>query len=809
MKPLYRNSKTRKNYFILKSSLPTLLILFFNLPSWAQTSMLGKVTDSSDEPLAYVDVILKNSTAQDTLNWTATDENGQFTFDPKKEGEYFLEVSYIGFETQRLHIGSATDKKDIQIKLKESNEQLETVTIESTKPLIEQKTDRLVFNVSQTIRGSSGTAKDALKSTPGLKVGQDKLELAGKGALKVMVDDKMIRLDGEDLLTYLNSIPADNIESIEVISSPPSKYEAEGNSGLINIILKEARQNSWSNTVRTKYLQGTYPSFGVGDAFLYHKDKLELSASLDATKGYRQYINTILLHFDEGPWREPIYSKNQLDNISGKFNLDYNLTDQATAGISYNGSYRNNSSTDEVQSQIFDNEGNQTGSFQSSGITDNPINSQSAGAYYDQKLDTLGRKLSLNLDYFGYENSQDRNSQTLSNYPGQEDAQIRNGNNQYIDNYSASLDMEHPFEWANLSYGGKLLFTKNRNRLSEEIQTDDEPDAEIQKDYFKYDENVQALYADITNNFGEKWTAKVGLRFENTETKGVSMKDEDFKRSYAKWFPSVFLNYEANPINVFNLSYSRRIRRPGFWALNPARWYINSTSYTEGNPFLQPTFIDNVELKHVFKNKLISTIFIAKEDQGSSQIPSVNLETKQQIFTVENFYNQISYGIKEAFEYSPVNWWKTTSQATFSYVDGRYKGDFDSLGKFQDGSSFEFYTNHNFFLNADKTLQFEATYTYSSSRKVLMFELGAQSSQDLGVKAMFLDKKLQASLTFNDIFKGMQSRATTYTNDVKQEYTNYFDNRNFNVSLTYKFGNRDLQSKQREAGNKTIQERTN
>src|SRR5699024_4599025 len=245
------------------------------------------------------------------------------------------------------------------------------------------------------------------------------------------------------------------------------------------------------------------------------------------------------------------------------------------------------------------------------------------GAYYDQTLDTLGRKLSLNLDYFGYENKQDRNSETVSDYPEQKDSKIKNANNQYIDNYSVSLDMEHPMEWAQFSYGGKLLFTKNRNRLSEEMQIGNIPDGDQQADHFKYSENVQALYADVTKNFGEQWTVKAGVRFENTETKGTSVKEEDFKRSYGKWFPSVFVNYAADENNVFNLSYSRRINRPGFWMLNPARWYINAISYTEGNPFLQPKFADNIELKHIFKNKLTSTFFIATESKGFNQIPSV------------------------------------------------------------------------------------------------------------------------------------------------------------------------------------------
>src|SRR5699024_8050546 len=151
-------------------------------------------------------------------------------------------------------------------------------------------------------------------------------------------------------------------------------------------------------------------------------------------------INELKLYFDDGLWEEPIHMKGKSDNISGKFNLDYNLTEKATIGASYKGSFRDQGVNDHVHNRIYDTDNNEIGGLQSTGNTNNPINSHSAGAYYDQTLDTLGRKLSLNLDYFGYENKQDRNSETVSDYPEQKDSKIKNANNQYIDNYSASLD---------------------------------------------------------------------------------------------------------------------------------------------------------------------------------------------------------------------------------------------------------------------------------------------------------------------------------------------------------------------------------
>lgn len=806
---LFTNKNTTRtiDYFSIKIVFLLLFSLFFKLEVNAQMYISGKVTDTSAVALAYVNLQIENPENQEIITWGTTDEEGFFDIKIKEKGDYILKINYLGYKEKQIPLMLQKDK-ELFIRLEENEEFLEEIVIKSTLPTIQQKTDRLVFNVDQTPSGSVGTANDALKNTPGVQIENEELKMIGKGEVKVLINDKIIRLSGEELYIYLNTIPADNIKNIEVISTPPSKYEAEGNSGLINIVLKKAKKDSWSNTLRTNYKQQSYASFGIGNAFLYHKDKLEISASLDATKGYRKRKNDLLLYFDKELWKEPLRFKDKLDNISGKFSLDYTLSEKSSIGISYNGALKDNDITDYSLTQIYDNNHELIGNLNSSGFSDNTVKSHNLGGYFEHKIDTLGRKFSLNLDYFNYQNIQDRNSITTANYSGHENTEIENANNQYIDNYSFSFDFEHPTDWAKFSYGTKLLFTKNRNRLKELINEND--NSNMQKDHFKYRENVQAAYVDITKEFNEKWTAKVGARLEYTDIKGISIDEEnEFKKNYMKLFPTAFLNFNADKNNVFNLSYSRRINRPGFWALNPSRWYINSVSYTEGNPFLQPAFSDNIELKHIYKNKLISTLFVSTENQGFDQIPSVNQETNQQIYTVENFYDLISFGIRENFHFNPFPWWKTMTQTGVFYTDGRFKKDFEDLGTMNRGMNFQFYTNHSFSLNAKKTLQLETTFNYQSSFKTLMFEIDDYSYLDLGFKALLFKENLQVNLYFQDVYKGIRPKATTYTNDVKQVYGNYFDSRSVNLSLTYKFGNENLKTKSRENKNTEIQSRTN
>lgn len=811
----YSSNRNQPISFFIPGKLiaPKLFLLFIigfsSLHTFGQTELSGRVTDSTDNSLSYVNVILKKQSNDEVITGTLTDEDGKFSLNDEKDEETFLEISYMGYKTENYKINPKSEHS-FDIELKEDTNSLDEILITADKPVVEQKTDRFVFNIEQTATGSTGTAIDALKKTPGVNSRDDKLAIIGKNEVRVLVNDRMIHLSGEELYSYLNSIPSDDIEKIEVLTTPPSKYEAEGDSGLINIVLKKRKKDSWSNTIRGSYEQATYPVYSLGESFLFKKDKLEVSASLDGRKGYMEHITDINLDYDEGPWVTRIKSKDPYDNISGRFNLNYDISKSASIGLLYNTSFTGNKVTDREHTSIFNNNDTETGEVNSLGFNDLDKHSHDVSVYYDQKLDTLGRKLSVSAEYFNYKNLMEREFDSKTTYSGLDDSKMATSNNQKIDNYSFNVDFEHPTDWINFTYGGKLLFTKNNNILNSETFTDDIPVPETQFDNFKYNENIRALYIDATKNFGEKWTAKAGLRYENTEAEGISLEEEDnFKRTYADFFPSLFLNYKANKSNVFNLSYSRRLKRPAFYELNPFKWYINSRSYAVGNPFLQPKLTDNIEFTHSYKNMLISKLFVSFDTKGFEQTAAVNPESHQQIYSYENYYKSTSYGIKETFIYNPFKWWHSVNEASISYLNGSFIKDFDLLEKPNDGLTAHFLSNHNFFLNTDKTLQLEATFSYLAvAHGELLYRVSPFSSLDFGVKALFYDKKLEATLSLKDIYKGEKIVATTHTNNVKQVVGNYYDSRRINLTLSYKFGNNDLKSKKVKSKN-DIKERTN
>ena len=783
-------------------TITTLLIAFICSISFGQT-FTGKVIDKQNQPISFANIVAKDKTNNSLITGVISDENGEFSINTKKKNVY-LEISFVGFTTKKIN---PTQSNIGTIILEEDGQQLQEIVITARKKLIEQKVDRLVFNIENTVAGTGGTAIDALKSTPSVNVDTDNLAIVGKGNVRVMINDRIVQLSGSELNAYLNTIASDDIKNIEVITTPPSKYDSEGNSGLINIVLKKSKENSWNNQIRTSYTQATYPLFNFGNTFNYNKNKVSLIASLNLTKGHTAQFNQFDIIYPSSSTVTNLDMKNKENMISGRFGLDYNVTKNATFGILYTSSNENEGINDGGKTLMNDGNGTYTIN-QGDAITTNK--NHSINAHYIQKLDTLGRKLFIDIDYFNFKNSFDRSFSSEQFITNQNYFEAENNTNQNIKNYSAKIDVEHPSKWANFSYGAKTTVTKTDSDVAFYNTSTGTPVFDpTQSNEFMYSENINAFYADMSKPLGKKWQTKIGFRFENTQTKGVSKtNNQTDTNSYNKLFPSVFLGYNPSRENMFNFSYSKRIQRPSFERLNPFRFYINSISYQEGNPFLKPQISDNLEFKHIYKGKLISKAFVSYVDDGSFNIIEAEDGEQQRIVvTFDNFYTAYNYGLTETFLYNPTKWWNTTSQATLSKMDTHYKDGFNLDAELLSKWNFQLYNRNTFQLNKAKTIQAESTLIYASPQKLMYFSVSEMISLDLGLKFSLLDKKLNCSLVVNDIFKRKATSVNTKTNGIDQTYYNYFDTQSVKFSLNYSFGNKKIKVKQHNSGNEDEQNR--
>ncbi|PWA07638.1 TonB-dependent receptor [Flavobacterium laiguense] len=777
----------------------------------AQFKITGNVVTTASNPVVFAEVILIGEDAKNRKS-ELTNDKGDFVLEVN-QGNYILEIRQVNelLFTKNISLTAALDLGVITI---DNAIQLESVVVGVKKELIERKVDRLVFNVENSINATGGDALEALRVTPGIKVQNDNITIIGKSNLAVMIDDKIIQLSEEDLANYLKSIPSDNIKSIEVITTPPAKYEAEGKSGLVNIKLKKAKKDSWNALVGSTYLQRFYSQGAVMGNFNYNKNKLGITSSLNYLSGKRYNIQDDYTYFPTEMWHTNSSYKSVNTRIYGKFGIDYQITPKWIVGGQ---TLFNNSQplfTDSPFTGIYDNaNGNITSYLKSNGgVATLKVGISSFNFYNEFKIDSLGKKITLNLDYFNYKTTDSRTYNGISvvenPYSQQYFAGI-NSNIQGITNVSGKLDFDYPTKWATLSFGGKVSNSKSNNNISAfNSGLVDKPVLEMpfKQSEFDYTENIQAVYLSGSKKINDHWDSQFGLRMETTQTKiFAGSLSQSINKDYIKFFPTAYLIYIANDNSTFSFSYSKRIERPQFRDLNPNTHFWNPFQSFKGNPFLQPAFIDNTELTYTYK-KIESKFYFSYENNLISEVTIVDPNSNEILHTSENYIDTQRYGISENYVFDGFKWWTSNNAVDFNYAIS--KSSLTVARREQKGFNSRLSTNNDFNLNADKTLLFNVSYWYSFPGIDGISTNREMSSFSLAFQYLLWNKDLKMSLRGTDIFKTEKINSSSTVNGVYQEGKNYYDNQSFQLSVSYKFGNKKSDAKQRVTGNEEERSRT-
>ena len=793
----------------LKIYLLTLSLGLLSHKSVAQHSVSGKCIDQAHRPVPYLDVIA--SRGDRIARGTLTDSAGVFRL-ALPDGSYTLSVTFLGkklFEkqiafTQSLQLGAIQVNTDMQLK---------GVVVSTRKKLIEQKVDRLVFNVANSLAAAGGDALDALRITPGLRVQNDQISMIGKGSLRVMVDGRILPLSGSDLTDYLQSISADDIERIEVISTPPAQYEAEGDSGLINIVYKKGRKNAWNANLRSAYKQMTYPVDSWGSSFTYKKDKLSLTANAHCANGSRLVMNSSTLLYPEQTESNISHWRNFFEpSLSGRIAVDYRWSDQLLTGFQYTAHNTHVRQTGHRQTNLRNAQTSALNSLLISNLKSSiEFPSHAFDFYVEYKPDSTDKKITLNLDYFIHNNNKDQLYTSDTQLPGgriMPEGSI-SGNHQgkrEMENYSAKVDVELPLKVVNLALGGKLSFSNTDNdlRVYDLSRGIRELDSK-QSNRFTYEENTQAFYLSANRSFKDKWQTQLGLRLENTQTQGSSRQlNQRHTHDYNRLFPTAYVTYSPDSDHHFTLRYGNRIHRPYYRFLNPFRETLNAYSYIVGNPYLQPAYIHNIELSYAPPH-WVHTLYFSRVTGDFMQITTKDPKTNTEQIKPQNYLNAHSFGLKESYTYSPWDWWESLNFLTFSYT--RNKVTFPNVQENRWQVTTYASTDHNFALNRGKTLLLNVNFWLQFPTRGDRYTTQSTSELNLAVKLLFLRKNLQLSLKANDVFHDAYDTSVSYTNNVRDEYKNYYDRRNFRISLLYKFGNDKIKVKRREAGNEEERKR--
>ncbi|MDR6737422.1 outer membrane beta-barrel family protein [Sphingobacterium sp. 2149] len=771
------------------------LILQFLSPVFAQ-SVEGKIITAENKNLEFVTIKLIHDTT--VLQYSSSDQNGNFAFNNLKEkSTYRLKLQHTGFIDIDTTFISGHFKK-MTFRMSEKVNTLKEVVVNGNKPLIERKVDRLVFNVQNSMVSLSGDAMDVLKVTPLVMAENDALSIIGKGSVTIMVNDKILRISGNDLTSYLRSIPSESIESIEVITVPPSKFSAAGNAGILNIKLKKIVNDFWSASARSIFTQTTHPTINLGAGFNYKKDRLSLYSSLNMTEGSVLFTEKPHIAYNTQDWNTISKKRSFSKYYNGRIQADYKVSEKMSVGAQAFLNDNRPHANDNTITNIMQKTGLLDSIINGNGSQNSTTNSLGLNFNSTYSLGKDGQEIVLDLDHYrsNFDNFRSFNSETFlpNGTPFQNNKWYSGNNGQNVfTNTSFNLDVEQKIKMFDINYGINFSTSRNRNNL-QSVATSRITDTIFNySDEFEFKENIGSLFFSINTAISKKIDLKAGLRIENTTTEGISNTlVKKYENKYMKLFPTLYTSYKINEKNVFSLGYGRRIERPAFLAMNPFARYISKYYYTVGNPYLLPSFSHNIEMNYSNNSNLNLSLYtnFAKEQIAQTAIPYEN--SKMVVDTMQNFYDMSTVGFTAIYTLRKSNWLE--SNFVFNGYHRNIKQYDNKIVPDYNVNVIYLSLDNNFKVSKKITTQLSSF--YYSPQITGIFRRSLRFNVNLNFRYK-INEQWDLALFANDILKTQQGKLKAIVNSVQQTYDNYYDSRSIRLSISFRFGSMNINARQR------------
>ncbi|WP_407403531.1 TonB-dependent receptor domain-containing protein [Chryseobacterium sp.] len=707
-----------------------------------------------------------------------------------------------------------------------------------TKKVFKKETDRFVYDVASSPVAKGNTTFELLKQTPLLSTTDDKtLMIAGKSNAVIFINGRKSTMDAESLAQFLKSTPADNIQKIEVITVPGSEFQVESSEGVINIILKKKMTDGLNGSMRLSNIQNKYNASSSSFSANYRKDKLGISANLSGGEN-TEAQSYILKNGNQTIMNESVGNVDDPNkNLGGYLNIDYQLTDKSNIALSWNtwANKSNNSTVDlNNTSTKYDDANNllNTAYSQSKNSDNSRSYNNSFNLNYELKTDSLGSKLNINAAYLNYRKFQTADNNTIASNSNWDNLgttyQILQSTPQQINNYSAMADYIQKFKNDyTVAIGGNYNNT-NTDNDTQYFSNDFINPIASKPNYFVYKEHIYGLYLNVEKKFSNRFSGKIGARYEMTNSLGTSdhAQDESLKRierKYNNFLPFLNLNFAINENHNLSYAFSSRMRRPSFWELNPVKNILTRDNYVQNNPFVKASANYNQELTYMYKS---SYFLILSHNYAKDKITQVPLQREIERDGVK--YQQLAYirnnfGNKQEFS-AMLGMQKSffkqylTSNFNIGVQHNRNNGSlntdpttgdiFDIYENHKNSTSFVIQTNNTVRLDKAKTWFAGVNFFFVNKQQIELGQLQALSSLDLSIKKIWNSWTFSAN--FSDILK--KNVVTIEDRQVDGNY-NYVKNDTYNrgatISISYSFGNQKVQKMRNiDTADKDIKNRT-
>lgn len=775
----------------------------------APVKVSGLVVQDGNQPVSFATVTLLKANDSSLVKGAIADINGQYEFEQVKEGRYLVAATNMGmtrvfstvFEVKNSPLKLST------LTLSTSSRSLKEVNVTGKKPFVEQRADMTVVNVENSLVSAGGTAMEVLEKSPGVSIDKDdNISLKTKSGVQIMIDGKLTNMSSQDVAQLLRSMPSSNIETIELITNPSAKYDAAGNAGIINIRLKKNKLVGTNGSISLAGAYGLTPKYSGALNLNHRNEKFNLYGSYNYNhRENKQRLGLYRTGTDNGIFTvfdQMSTINNKTDYHGVKVGLDYFVSKNNTIGVMVDAGFRNGGFPGDAVTNI--GNGSRIDSVLKTHTNNNsPWNRQAYNLNYKGVLDTSGKELNIDLDYA--RNNDRSNGQIFSNMWDANGKNYIHGDTtrsaqpSTIEIKTVKADYTMPLKGqAKLEAGMKLSFVKTDNDARyDSLRNNNWVFDTNRSNHFIYKENVNAAYVNFQKQF-RKFNVQLGLRGEQSNVQGNSVTASKLTdTSYFNLFPSLFVNYNLNKNNLLGISYSRRLQRPSYEDLNPFQMYLDRYTTMSGNPYLRPSYANNIELTHTFKAFLTTSLSYTHTKDLITQVVEAGTDPSSGDTTLIRYkYLNVAKSdnvvMSVSFPLPITKWW-----SSFTYISGnysKYQTVVNDAPVSVSAGGFMVRTQHTFTLPNDIAIEGSFFYMSSQIADEGLFRMKPLYAFDCGISKSILKKKGSIKLNANDLFNVQRFRGSFENVGRYIAVNSKWESQQFRVSFNYRFGNANVKA---------------
>ena len=791
--------------------------------TYSQNKISGLIQDDAGAPISFANVLLLKANDSSFVKGSITTEYGQFIFEDILKDQYIVSVSMIGFKPGYVQLNN-TENTDIilpPILLSEGVE-LDEVVVTSKKNLYVQKIDRMVINVASSILSAGSSALEILERSPGVVVDRQNnaISLVGKNGVFVMINGKQSYMPISSLVQMLEGMSANNIETIELITTPPANFDAEGNAGFINIVMKEQIDTGFNGSYSLSAGVGNGNTTSDNISFNYRKKRVNLFGNYSFLRNEQGQ----LFKFDR-TFVNDIGNANKVSTISDRSpvernhnirtGLDYQVADKTVVGLLF--WYNDNKFSMEA---VNDSEETIDGIPESfvELLTTERNQLQNFGSNFNFKHNFKDDEfLSFDLDYLKY------NIENPTSYT-----------NSFFDGSTNFLREELTTAAKNTPINIIVGKTDYSTRLNDKIKLDAGIKAAVNNfendvvvgtfqgqdfivdstltDKSDLEERILAAYGSMEYKLNDKTSLQVGLRYEHTDSQlNSEQQGKVVDRVFGELFPTAYVSHRFNDSLGINFSYSRRITRPTFNDMAPFVIFIDPNTFFAGNPAVQPAISNSVKVDFNFLSTLLSAQYSVEDGTISTFQTTFDEVNERLIFGAANLDQTKIFSLTLGLPITITNWWKM--QNNFIYLNTKVSNTTE--GNLFTLEQNTFNINHTQAFTLPKNMSAEINLNYNSPSVISLVGTAVLDefySINLGIQKKFPGNGGTLGFKINDLLDSLEWTFRSDLPDQNLNITNSVDffNRTFLVTYSRNFGNSKLKSaRERETGAEEEKRRVN